>query len=392
MLAQGDLEEKACVVIGTRPGIVMLSPVIRELRRRDMPFFVLHTGQHYSHNMDRQLMEDLELPLPERHLEHPERSSLHGAQTAAMLAGCERVLVEERPRFVLVGGDANTNLAGALAARKLHIAVGHVEAGERSYDWRMPEEHNRVVIDHISEHLFTTNEKGRDNLIADNVRGRIHVSGNPIVDACSENLEIARRRSTLVRDLQLEEGRYGVLTIHREENVDDKQTLADLLAAVRDVAEEMREPVVFAAHPRTSKRIAEFGMETAVEQIEGLVRIEAVGYLDFLALVSGARLVMTDSGGVQQEACILRVPCVTLRENTEWTETIASGANVLGGTRSASIVSAARRMIAAPRVWDHPFGDGRAAARIADVVAAVLAGEEPTPDASHPAAVGAPGV
>ena len=369
ILSSGELEDKACVVIGTRPGIVMASPVIRELRRRKLPHFILHTGQHYSHNMDRQLLTELELGEPEHQLERPAGPALHGAQTGAMLAGCERVFLEERPKLVLVGGDANTNLAAALAARKLHIAVAHVEAGERSYDWRMPEEHNRVIIDHISEYLFTTNEKGRDNLIADSVRGRIVVTGNPIVDACRENLEIARRRSAIGAALGLDEGRYVVLTLHREENVDSRETLASLVVAMRAVARELQQPIVFAAHPRTLKRLGEFELLDEVRGIDGLKLTEAVGYRDVLSLVAHSALVMTDSGGVQQEACILRVPCVTLRDNTEWTETVASGANMLAGTDPEAIVAAVRRMLGTPRHWDTPFGDGRAASRIADVVA-----------------------
>src|SRR3954447_18703272 len=175
----------------------MLSPVVRELERRRVPYFVLHTGQHYSHNMDRQLLDELELPELAYHLEGVGSARLHGAQTAAMLRQTEAVLIEERPRLVLVGGDSNTNLAGALAARKLHMRVGHVEAGERSYDWRMPEEHNRVVIDHIAEYLFATNEKACDNLRADNVRGDVLVTGSTIVDATSQHSGIAARRSRI---------------------------------------------------------------------------------------------------------------------------------------------------------------------------------------------------
>lgn len=373
-LEQRDLEPKVCVVIGTRPGIVMLSPIIRELAERGLPSFVLHSGQHYSYAMDQQLMDELGLAEPDYKLEAVRYAGLHGAQTAEMLKGCEEVFLRERPRLVLVGGDANTNLAGALAARKLHVHVGHVEAGERSNDWRMPEEHNRILIDHISEYLFATNEKGRDNLVADNVRGRIVITGNPIVDATRQNLTIARRRSGLVRELALDQGGYFVLTLHREENVDSAENLRNVLEGIRLVLDACRRPIVFPAHPRTRKRLTEFGLLDFATSTEGLVLTDAVGYLDFLALLAGAGLVLTDSGGVQQESCILGVPCVTLRDSTEWTETVELQANELAGTEPARILAAVRSMIDTARPWPNPFGDGRAASRIVDEVADVLAG------------------
>lgn len=373
ILGESELEAKVCVVIGTRPGIVMLSPIVRELERREVPHFVLHTGQHYSHNMDRQLTDELELPEPAHKLEGVRDETMHGAQTAVMLRGCEAVFLQERPKLVLVGGDANTNLAGALAARKLHIRVGHVEAGERSFDWRMPEEHNRIVIDHISEYLFTTNEKGQQHLEADNVRGQIVVTGNPIVDATRENLEIARRTSALPGSLGLDRRGYFVLTVHREENVDDRDALADILEGIRRLSARFERPIVFAAHPRTRKRLGEFGLAEEADAVPGLIMSEALGYLDFLSLVDNAALVLTDSGGVQQESCILGVPAVTLRENTEWTETVRMGANLLAGTRPDDILAAAESMLGRRPDWEDPFGDGRAAARIVDTVEAALA-------------------
>jgi UDP-N-acetylglucosamine 2-epimerase (non-hydrolysing) len=373
ILEASQLKDKVCVVVGTRPGIVMLSPIVRELQRRGVPHFLLHTGQHYSHNMDRQLTDELELPEPAHKLGGTADATMHGAQTAVMLRGCEEVLLQERPKLVLVGGDANTNLAGALAARKLHIRVGHVEAGERSYDWRMPEEHNRVIIDHISEYLFTTNEKGREHLEADNVRGQIVVTGNPIVDATRENLEIARRVSRLPASLGLARDGYLVLTVHREENVDDRAALAGILDGLRLLADRLGRPIVFPAHPRTRKRLHEFGLAEAAASVPGLIVSEAVGYLDFLSLVDSAALVLTDSGGVQQESCVLGVPAVTLRDSTEWTETVRIGANVLAGVRPEAIVAAATAMLGRVADWEDLFGDGRAARRIVDTAEAALA-------------------
>lgn len=374
ILGEEDLEDGIAVTVGTRPGIVMFSPIIRELERRGADFFVIHTGQHYSYNMDQAFFEDLELREPDYKLDTVKTCVYHGEQTAEMLKGIERVLLAEKPRLVLVGGDANTNLAGALAARKLRLNVGHVEAGERSYDWRMPEEHNRVMIDHISDVLFVTNEKGRANLLRENVRRKIVVSGNPIVDAAQQNLGIAGRKSRILDECGLHSKKYFVLTLHREENVDSKKNLSDALRGVREVAETTGTQVQFMAHPRTLKRIREFGLEkTADAAGDGLQIRAAIGYLDFLRLMSDASLVLTDSGGVQQEACILGVPCVTLRENTEWTETLEIGANALAGTEPKRIVEAVRRMLQAKKGWDVPFGDGQSAVRIVDVALDVLA-------------------
>jgi len=374
ILGEGDLQDRVAVTVGTRPGIVMFSPIIRELERRGADFFVIHTGQHYSYNMDQAFFDDLELREPDHKLDTVRTCVYHGEQTAEMLRGIERVLLAERPKLVLVGGDANTNLAGALAARKLRVRVGHVEAGERSYDWRMPEEHNRVMIDHISDLLFVTNEKGRANLLRESVRGEVIISGNPIVDAAQQNLGIAERKSQVLDSLGLRDREYLVLTLHREENVDSKKNLIDAIQGVRDVAEATGLPVQFMAHPRTLKRIGEFGLEGMVDEAgDGLRMRDAIGYLDFLRLLSGATLVLTDSGGVQQEACILGVPCVTLRENTEWTETVEIGANTLAGTEPKRIVEAVRGMLETKTGWEMPFGDGKSAERIVDVALDTLA-------------------
>lgn len=368
ILREEDLQDKICVVIGTRPGIVMFSPILRELKRRKLDFVVIHTGQHYSYNMDRKFFEDLKLEEPHYKLDTVQFCAYHGEQTAEMLKGCEQVLLKEKPKVVLVGGDANTNLAGALAARKLRIRVGHVEAGERSGDWRMPEEHNRIMIDHISDYLFTTNAKGRENLIQDHVRGQILITGNPIVDAAHQNLELAKEKSRILEEFGLTPGEYFVLTLHREENVDSKGNLSCVLEGIQKVCEERHMRIVFLAHPRTQKRLKEFGLEKQAQSIKGLEIKDAIGYLDFLMTLANARLALTDSGGVQQESCILHVPCVTLRENTEWTETLDIGANTLTGTDPCRIVQGAKKMLKAKREWEPPFGDGKSARNIIDAL------------------------
>lgn len=363
VLRKEDLEDKLCVVVGTRPGIVMFSPIIRELEREKANFFVIHTGQHYSYNMDGQFFEDLKLKEPQYKLRAVQYCKYHGEQTAKMLEGCEQVFLQERPKIVLVGGDANTNLAAALAARKLHINVGHVEAGERSYDKRMPEEHNRRMIDHISDYLFATGEKAKENLLKENIQGKIFVTGNPIVDAAYQNLEICRRRNSS-KNFEFRSSKYCLATIHREENVDYKENLADLLEGLKLVAKECRTKIILFAHPRTAKRINQFALSRRIENINDIKIEEAVGYLKFLNLLSRATLVLTDSGGVQQEACILRVPCVTLRENTEWVETLEIGGNTLAGTSPERILKAAQKMLHVNRNWGNPFGDGKAAEKI----------------------------
>lgn len=373
VLRDSDLRREVAVVVGTRPGIVMLGPVITELERRDIPHFVIHTGQHYSPNMDAQFFQDLELSEPAYRVEGTAERTTHGGQTAHMLDGIERILLERRPSLMLVGGDANTNLAGALAARKLGIAVGHIEAGERSFDWSMPEEHNRRMIDHISDLLFVTGEKAVGNLEKEGVQGRVVLSGNPIVDASRAFAELALSRPGTIERLRLDGGRYAVLTTHREENVDKPERLRGALQGVSDASVALDLPVRFYAHPRTSKRLREFGMEAWARELPGISIEEPAGYLDFLALVAHAELVFTDSGGVQQEACIHHAGCVTLRDNTEWVETLDIGANRLAGCDPAAIVRAAREALAAPRDWNVPFGDGHAAAAIATAAAAFMA-------------------
>jgi UDP-N-acetylglucosamine 2-epimerase (non-hydrolysing) len=368
-----DLVPEIGIALGTRPGIVMLAPIIHELRRRTLPHFVVHTGQHYSPNMDAQLFDDLDLPAPDYRLSGVAEKRTHGGQTAAMLEGVEKILLERRPCLFLVGGDANTNLAGALAARKLHIAVGHIEAGERSYDWRMPEEHNRVVIDHISDHLFATGAHSVGNLQREMVRGAIHLVGNPIVDASLRHFVLAAGKSDALRRFGLAAGGYALLTLHREENVDFSENLRAALAGVSAAAEALHLPVLFLLHPRTRKRLAEFGLDAWAAELPAMMLADAVGYLDFLALLGGARLVFTDSGGVQQEACIHHAACVTLRDNTEWTETLAIGANRLAGCDPRRILAAAQEAVAAERSWPVPFGDGTSAQRIADVAEQLVA-------------------
>lgn len=353
---------KISIVLGTRPEIIKLSPVIRECKRLDLDYFILHTGQHYSYNMDRVFFEQLELPEAEYNLDVG--SGSHGEQTGKMLMEIEKVFCSEDLDVVLVEGDTNTVLAGALAAVKLGVKIGHVEAGLRSYDRQMPEEINRVLADHCSDLLFAPTEKSRSILLGEGIsEDKIFVTGNTIVDAIYQNLEIARRKSNIQRRLSIGDGNYFLATVHRQENVDNAERFRGILKGLEIVQKEFGFKVVYPIHPRAKKQLKVFNIE-----VKRVMLIEPLDYLDFLQLESNAKLVLTDSGGVQEEACILRVPCVTLRYNTERPETLEVGANVIAGTNPYEIVDKAKKILDIDTNWENPFGDGEAGRRIVHIL------------------------
>jgi len=350
------------IILGTRPEIIKMAPVIRECQRRGLDFCIIHTGQHYSYQMDRIFFEQLELPQPDHNLDVG--SGNHGEQTGRILADLEAVLMAERPDVVLVQGDTNTVLAGALAASKLHIKVGHVEAGLRSYDRSMPEEINRVVADHVSDYCFAPTETSKSNLLKEGIaEEKIHVTGNTIVDSVYQNLEIAMRKVNILADLDLEPKGYFLVTSHRQENVDSRERLGEIIRGLQMVKSEFGLPVVFPVHPRTRKMAESFGFE-----LDGIQAIEPLGFLEFLQLEAGARLALTDSGGVQEEACILGVPCMTLRDNTERPETLDVGANLLAGADALRMVDRAKRIMQQGNGWKNPFGDGKASQLIIEAL------------------------
>jgi UDP-N-acetylglucosamine 2-epimerase (non-hydrolysing) len=363
------MQKKIAVLIGTRPGIIKMSPIIHELRKRKLAHYVIHTGQHFSLNMDREIMKDVGLDEPDYQITRPENCVTHGQQTAYMVTNIEEVLIKDTPDILLVCGDANTNLAGALAARKLHIKVGHVEAGLRSFDWRMPEEHNRVIIDHISEYLFAPTTLAKTHLKQDGVQGKIFVVGNTIVDATLNHTKISLERfSEHVREVTQSKP-YVLLTLHREENVDNREILTRFMKAIETIIKTYNVQVLFPVHPRTEKRLHEFQLQQHLTTIENLKMVEPVGYLTFLAYLSRAAIVMSDSGGVQEESCILDVPCITLRESTERQETVDCGANHVAGTDETVIVNVfdlVWKKRDSKGVWHNPYGDGKTAARIVD--------------------------
>lgn len=355
---------RTAIVLGTRPEIIKMSPVIRELQRRQIDSFILHTGQHYSYNMDKVFLEQLELPMPVYNLEVG--SGSHAEETGKMLMGIEQVLLNEKPDVVLVEGDTNSVLAGALTASKLHMKVGHVEAGLRSYDRNMPEEINRILTDHCSDYLFAPTENARTILVGEGIpKDTIFVTGNTIVDAVLQNLEIAGRQSNVeLRTLNLEPDNYFLVTLHRQENVDNKPRFAAILEGLDRIAAEFHLPLIYPIHPRSRKMIDKFGLDP-----RRLELVEPLNFLDFLRLESNARLILTDSGGVQEESCILGVPCVTLRDNTERPETLEVGSNILAGAIPDKILECSQVMLGRESNWHNPFGDGKAGEEIVEVIA-----------------------
>ncbi len=353
---------KIATVLGTRPEIIKMAPVLRELESRKADFFILHTGQHYSTNLDRIFFEQLKLPQAKYNLKVG--SSSHAKQTAKILIGVEQVLGKEIPDIVLVEGDTNSVLAAALASVKLHIKVGHVEAGLRSYDRQMPEEINRTLTDHCSNYLFAPTEKAKTILLGEGIPGnKIFVTGNTIVDAIVQNLEFAKEQANTVSLLKLKPKQYFLVTLHRQENVDSPSRFGSILEGLNKVADAFHTPIVYPVHPHSRKKMSEFGLKP-----RNLTLIDPVDYLGFLQLESNARLVLTDSGGVQEESCILRVPCVTIRDNTERPETLEVGANILAGTTPEKIMECSQTMLGRENSWQNPFGDGRAGERIVSIV------------------------
>lgn len=358
---------KIAFIVGTRPEIIKMSPLIDEVRKRGINFILIHTGQHYDQEMSEQFFSDLELPKPDYNIGVGSKS--HGKQTAVMLEGIEEILLSERPDIILVEGDTNAVMAGAIAASKLHLPIGHVEAGLRSFDKTMPEEINRLVADVTSNLFFVPTEESAVNLIFEGLNPHhIFITGNTVVDACLRNLKIAEKglKPQFPRDKDL-----VALTMHRAENVDDPERLKNITDALLELDDAH---IIFPVHPRTRKNLEKFGIYPALEATEHIQMIKPIGYLDFLVLLSQSKLVLTDSGGIQEEAVTLNKPCITLRYNTERPETVTSGANVLVGADKDAIVDNTRRIMNDADVYHkmsdatNPFGDGKASEKIVDSI------------------------
>jgi UDP-N-acetylglucosamine 2-epimerase (non-hydrolysing) len=346
-------------VVGARPNFMKMAPLLREMRRHPgLAPMLVHTGQHYDALMAAQYFRDLQLPVPDVSLEVG--SGSHGWQTAEVMKRIEPVLEASRPDLVIVVGDVNSTMAAALAAVKLHIPVAHVEAGLRSFDRAMPEEINRVATDVVSDHLFVTEESGCQNLRREGIdAAKIHFVGNVMIDALEQHRP-TWEQSTVVSRLGLTAGGYGVITLHRPSNVDDRALFEPLVRALATIGRQL--PLVFPVHPRTRKMLE--GLDEGSRS--GITCIEPLGYIDFVALVSHARLVLTDSGGLQEETTALGVPCLTLREQTERPATVTHGTNQVIGTAPERIVAAAERILggAVPKAVRPPLWDGHASERI----------------------------
>lgn len=347
---------KVVTVVGARPQFIKAAPVHRLLRQRAEEILV-HTGQHYDPRLSKVFFDELNIPLPDYHLGVGSKS--HGAQTGEMLSKMEEVLGQVRPDLILVYGDTNSTLAGALAAAKMHIPIAHVEAGLRSYNRRMPEEINRVLTDHLSYWLFCPTQTAVQNLYREGISKNVHLTGDVMLDAVLYNRKLAESRSRILEQLELDPRKYLLITLHRAENTDDPQRLKSIVSAFN----ELSVSAVLPMHPRTRNRLKQ--MELSIRN--PLVKvIEPVGYLDMLQLEANAMKILTDSGGVQKEAFFLQVPVITLRDETEWVETVEQGANCLTGANKAAILEAVERFEVDYTRVSSVFGDGRAAERIVD--------------------------
>ena len=323
-------------VVGARPQFIKAAPVGKALRAAGHTEVLVHTGQHYDDGMSAVFFRELEIPEPDYNL--GVGSGPHGWQTGQMLMRIEEVLLAEKPDWVLVYGDTNSTLAGALAACKLRIPLAHVEAGLRSFNREMPEEYNRVLTDHCSDLLFCPTQMAVDNLAREGITKGVHLVGDTMYDAVLQFAEIARQRSTILQDLGLKPKGYLLATAHRPYNTDVPENLRNILTAFAEIGE----PLIFPVHPRTWQNISELDGVASFEFNRNVRMIEPVGYLDMLVLEQNARLILTDSGGIQKEAYWLSVPCVTLRDETEWVETVEAGWNVLAGADMVHIVTAVR--------------------------------------------------
>ena len=353
---------KILTVVGARPQFIKAAAVSRAIREEFSGQIVerlVHTGQHYDDNMSKIFFDELDIPQPQYNLEVFGGS--HGVMTGRMLEALERVFISERPDWVLIYGDTNSTLAGALAAAKLHIPVAHVEAGLRSFNIRMPEEINRIVADRLSQLLFCPTETAVSNLSREGVLNGVENVGDVMFDASLFYRERAKSRSTILQRLGLTHGEFVLATCHRAENTDDTTKLRQIIEALAEVSDVL--PVVLPLHPRTRKLLFQSQLE---KQLKSVKVSEPLPFLDMIAMEQSAKVIMTDSGGVQKEAFFFGVPCITMRDETEWVETVASGLNHLVGASKGKILEAFNLCIndEIPEHRESPYGNGQASNRI----------------------------
>ena len=350
---------KIVTIVGARPQFIKAAAISRVVRSQyadQVQEILVHTGQHFDENMSKVFFDELDIPEPKYNLEIS--GGNHGAMTGRMLEAVENVLLAERPDWVLIYGDTNSTLAGALAAVKLHFPVAHVEAGLRSFNMRMPEEINRIVADRISTQLFCPTQTAVDNLKSEGVTEGVHNVGDVMYDVALFYRDRARQQSKVMEQLGLKPGAFALATCHRAENTDDRSRLSQILSALTTLAEQM--PVVLPLHPRTRKLVSEYGLS---RHLEKLVLTDPLSFLDMVALEQAAQMILTDSGGVQKEAFFYNVPCITMRDETEWVETVEAGWNQLVGADCAKIIAAVND-IRRPGTQTMPYGEGCASQQI----------------------------
>lgn len=348
---------KIITVLGARPQFIKAAPVSRELRKNHTEL-IIHTGQHYDSNMSDIFFEELKIPKPDYYL--GVGSGNHGKQTGEMLVKIEEIVLEEKPDYLMVYGDTNSTLAGALVAAKLHIPVIHIEAGLRSFNKKMPEEINRIMTDHVSEFLFCPTGTAVKNLKNENVTRNVFNIGDVMYDAVLYNKKLAEEKSEILNQYSLTPKGYHLITIHRAENTDNLENMTNILSAF----EKIQEHKVWPIHPRTRHKLEGYGID--LNKIPNLKVIEPVGYLDMLTLEANAKKIITDSGGVQKEAYFMQVPCITVREQTEWVETLEEGANILVGTSVRNLLDAVEKHVSPS--YREVFGDGNASMKIVEMI------------------------
>ncbi len=352
------------VVAGTRPEIIKMAPIIRALNQAKLPLIFVHCGQHYDYNMSQQFIENLELSAPDFALKI--EASSPGAQTAEIMLKMDQLLEKIESSIVLVEGDTNTVLSAALAANKRVIPIGHVEAGLRSFDLRMPEEHNRRLTDHISDYMFAPTERAKANLLKENVWGKIYLTGNTAIDAVIQHLPLAEKKSTIMEKIPFKD--FILATAHRAENVDD----AEFLESFMEVFSKSPLPIVYPMHPRTKKRLQENSLLSKLEDMKNVMILPPLGYLDFLVLMKNCRLILTDSGGIQEEATAprMRKKVLVIRLSTERQEAVEAGFAKIVGTNKNNILAAMHEALEEetklPSV--SPFGDGKAALKTIEII------------------------
>ncbi|MDH5745031.1 MAG: UDP-N-acetylglucosamine 2-epimerase (non-hydrolyzing) [Candidatus Aminicenantes bacterium] len=356
------------LVLGTRPQIIKSASLINEaVKHSELNLQIIHTGQHYDYELSKLFFDELNLPDPI--VELNVGSGSHGWQTGKMLIELEKALVDIKPDIVLVPGDTNSTLAGALAAAKMQINVGHLEAGARSYDMNMPEEINRRLTDHCSSFLFTVSENCKKTLLKEGIiEEKISTVGDTMYDALLNHMPKIEA-SKIIEKLNLEKDEYAILTTHRQENVDNKESLCQILQAVLEL-DELK--IIFPVHPRTERRLKETSLISKLEKTEHIKLVSPLGYHEMLKLIKYAKLIITDSGGIQKEAYWLETPCLTIRKNTEWIETVELGANLLVGVNKIKIVTEGKRILNESKYKFenkiNPYGDGKAAEKIINIL------------------------